>query len=160
MGVSGSGKSTVGARLAPRLGVPFADADSYHPRANIEKMSAGIPLTDEDRAPWLASMADWLSQHTGSGAVLVCSALKRRYRDRLRQASSRLFFLHLDGSYELIAGRLAGREGHFMPAGLLRSQFEALEPLAADEPGAVVPIDGTVERTTARALALTGTAPR
>ena len=160
MGVSGSGKSTVGAQLAPRLGVPFADADSFHPRANIEKMSAGTPLTDEDRAPWLASMADWLSQHAANGAVLVCSALKRRYRDRLRQTSSRLFFLHLDGSYELISGRLAKREGHFMPAGLLRSQFEALEPLEADESGAVVPIGGTVEQTAARALELAGAAPR
>ncbi|WP_326693049.1 MULTISPECIES: gluconokinase [unclassified Streptomyces] len=160
MGVSGSGKSTVGELLAPRLGVPFADADSFHPRRNIEKMSAGTPLTDEDRAPWLASMADWLAQHTESGAVLVCSALKRRYRDRLRQASSRLFFLHLDGSYELIAGRLGKREGHFMPAGLLRSQFEALERLEADEAGAVVPVDGTVDQTTARARALAGGAPR
>lgn len=147
MGVSGAGKTTVGRLLAPELGVPFADADGFHPERNITKMSAGTPLDDEDRAPWLAAMADWLSARGDSGAVLVCSALARRYRDRLRRASSRLFFLHLDGPYELITQRLERREGHFMPASLLRSQFEALERLAEDERGAAIPIDGTPERT-------------
>ncbi|MDJ1134401.1 gluconokinase [Streptomyces iconiensis] len=153
MGVSGSGKTTIGEALAPQLGVAFADADGFHPRANIDKMSAGVPLDDEDRAPWLAAMADWLAEHAGGGAVLVCSALKRRYRDRLRRASPRLFFLHLDGSYELISERLEQRKGHFMPPSLLRSQFEALEPLEEDERGAAIPIEGPPERTVAEARA-------
>ncbi|MET9863859.1 gluconokinase [Streptomyces smyrnaeus] len=149
MGVSGSGKSTVGEWLAQVLDLPFADADDFHPERNIEKMSAGVPLDDADRAPWLEAMADWLGSRTGSGAVLVCSALKRRYRDRLRQASGRLFFVHLDGSYELIAERLAGRSGHFMPPSLLRSQFEALQPLGRDEGGGTVSVAGSPDETRA-----------
>ncbi|MDI6411582.1 gluconokinase [Streptomyces albus] len=151
MGVSGSGKSTVGAWLADTLDLPFADADDFHPRRNIEKMSAGLPLDDADRAPWLDAMADWLGRHREGGAVLVCSALKRRYRDRLRRSSGRLFFLHLAGSYALIAERMSRREGHFMPPGLLRSQFADLEHLDGDERGADVPVEGTVAET--RALA-------
>ncbi|WP_344529751.1 gluconokinase [Streptomyces albiaxialis] len=155
MGVSGSGKSTIGERLAARLGLPFEDADDFHPPENVRKMSAGQPLDDADRAPWLAAMADWLSERVRSdeGAVLVCSALKQRYRDRLRRASPALFFLHLDGSEELIAERLRGRKGHFMPASLLRSQFEALERLQEDERGAAVPVDGTPEETEEAAAA-------
>ena len=153
MGVSGSGKTTVGERLAPLLGVPFADADGFHPQANIDKMSSGVPLDDADRAPWLAAMADWLAAHRGSGAVLVCSALKRRYRDRLRRPDRRLFFLHLDGSRDLIAERLAARKGHFMPAGLLDSQFADLEPLEEDERGAAIPITGTPGETAEAARA-------
>ncbi|MFE0878288.1 gluconokinase [Streptomyces smyrnaeus] len=149
MGVSGSGKSTVGEWLAQVLDLPFADADDFHPERNIEKMSAGTPLDDADRAPWLEAMADWLGSRTGSGAVLVCSALKRRYRDRLRQASEWLFFVHLDGSYELIAERLAGRSGHFMPPSLLRSQFEALEPLGRGERGVTVSVAGSPDETRA-----------
>ncbi|WP_369201541.1 gluconokinase [Streptomyces sp. PU-14G] len=154
MGVSGSGKSTVGEWLADALGVPFADADAFHPRHNIEKMSAGIPLDDTDRAPWLDAMADWLARHGESGAVLVCSALKHRYRDRLRQASSRLFFLHMEGSFELIAERVARRKGHFMPPSLLRSQFEALEPLGEGERGAAVSVAGTPDETRTEARAV------
>ncbi|MBO8193122.1 gluconokinase [Streptomyces oryzae] len=149
MGVSGSGKSTVGEWLAQALGLPFADADDFHPERNIEKMSAGIPLDDADRAPWLDAMAEWLVRHADEGAVLVCSALRHRYRDRLRRASSRLFFVHLDGSYELIAARLAGREGHFMPPSLLRSQFEVLEPLGPDERGVTVSVAGAPHETRA-----------
>ncbi|NSC20832.1 gluconokinase [Streptomyces albus subsp. chlorinus] len=151
MGVSGSGKSTVGEWLAEALGLPFGDADAFHPKSNIEKMSAGVPLDDADRAPWLEAMADWLGRHRDSGAVLVCSALKVRYRDRLRRASPRLYFLHLEGSYELIAARVARRRGHFMPPGLLRSQFEALEPLTGRERGAAVSVAGTREETRAAA---------
>ncbi len=139
MGVSGSGKSTVGVALARRLRVPFLDADALHPPANIAKMAAGEPLDDDDRYPWLDKVGEWLAGH-GDGGVVSCSALKRKYRDQLRAHSPRVEFLHLAGSPELISGRLAARTGHFMPAALLRSQFDALEPLGADESG--VTVDG------------------
>jgi gluconokinase len=134
MGVSGSGKSTVGVALARRLGVPFVDADTLHPPANIAKMTAGEPLDDKDRYPWLENVGEWLASHR-DGGVVSCSALKRKYRDQLRAHCPRVEFLHLSGSPELIGGRLAARSGHFMPAALLRSQFDALEPLGADEAG-------------------------
>ncbi len=134
MGVSGSGKSTVGAALARRLKVPFVDADTLHPPANIAKMAAGEPLDDDDRYPWLETVGVWLAGHPGGG-VVSCSALKRKYRDQLRAHCPRVEFLHLRGSPELIGGRLATRSGHFMPAALLRSQFDALEPLGPDEAG-------------------------
>jgi len=137
MGVSGSGKSTVGAALARRLAVPFVDADTLHPAANIAKMTAGEPLDDDDRYPWLERVGEWLAGHP-DGAVASCSALKRRYRDQLRAHCPKVEFLHLSGSPELIGGRLAARCGHFMPAELLRSQFDALEPLGADETGITV----------------------
>jgi gluconokinase len=154
MGVSGSGKSTVGELLAERLDVPYAEADSFHPPANIRKMAAGTPLDDEDRRPWLDAIARWLSERAGQGGVVSCSALRRRYRDRLRDSGAPLFFLHLDGSEELIAGRLKERKGHFMPRSLLRSQFATLEPLEPDEQGAAVPIGGTPAEVTERALAV------
>ncbi len=137
MGVSGSGKSTVGAALARRLNVPFVDADTLHPPANIAKMAAGEPLDDDDRNPWLETVGAWLAGHRGGG-VVSCSALKRKYRDQLRAHCPRVEFLHLRGSPELIGRRLAGRSGHFMPAALLRSQLDALEPLGTDEHGVVV----------------------
>ncbi|ORV61728.1 gluconate kinase [Mycobacterium europaeum] len=137
MGVSGSGKSTVGTALAQRLRVPFVDADTLHPRANIAKMAAGEPLDDDDRFPWLDRVGEWLAAHR-RGGVVSCSALKRKYRDQLRGHCPRVEFLHLAGSPALISGRLATRTGHFMPAALLRSQFDALEPLAADESGVTV----------------------
>lgn len=152
MGVSGSGKSTVGELLAERLHVPYAEADSFHPPANIAKMSAGTPLDDEDRRPWLDAIARWLAEQGDEGGVVSCSALRRRYRDRLRASGAATFFLHLDGSEELIAQRLQGRQGHFMPRSLLRSQFETLEPLQPDEHGAAVGIEGTPEDVTRRAL--------
>ncbi len=142
MGVSGSGKSTVGGLLAERLGVPYAEADDFHPPANIAKMSAGHPLDDADREPWLDAIAHWIAERRGQGGVVSCSALRRRYRDRLRATAPDLFFVHLDGPPELIAARLAARMEHFMPSQLLRSQFDALEPLEPDEAGALVPIDG------------------
>lgn len=141
MGVSGSGKSTVGALLAERLGVPYAEADDFHPPANIAKMSAGYPLDDSDREPWLDAIGDWIAARRGRGGVVSCSALRRRYRDRLRTHAPDLFFLHLDGSPELIAARLSTRMQHFMPSGLLDSQFAALEPLQDDESGIAVPIE-------------------
>jgi gluconokinase len=144
MGVSGSGKSTVGAALARRLGVPFADADVFHPAANIAKMAAGTPLTDADRYPWLEAVGKWLGDHE-DGGVMSCSALKRTYRDRLRSHCPRIKFLHLTGSPELIAGRQAGRHGHFMPSALMKSQLAALEPLGPDEHGIALDVGQSVE---------------
>lgn len=139
MGVSGSGKSTVGSALAQRLRLPFVDADALHPPANIAKMAAGEPLDDDDRRPWLDLVGAWLASHP-AGGVASCSALKRAYRDRLRAHCPRVEFLHLSGSPELIGRRLADRTGHFMPAALLRSQFEALELLGPDEAGVTVDV--------------------
>jgi gluconokinase len=137
MGVAGSGKTTVGRLLAARLGVPYAEADDFHPPANIAKMAAGRPLSDADRAPWLAAIAGWMSVHAESGGVVTCSALKRVYRDRLCAAAP-AWFLHLAGDRRLITSRVGTRTDHFMPAALVDSQFAALEPLGGDEPGLVV----------------------
>jgi gluconokinase len=144
MGVSGSGKSTVGSALARRLRVPFVDADTLHPRANIAKMTAGEPLNDDDRHPWLAIVGEWLAGHC-AGGVMSCSALKRKYRDQLRAHCPRVEFLHLTGSPELINRRMSARTGHFMPPALLRSQFDILEPLCADERGVTVDIGPDVD---------------
>ena len=145
MGVSGSGKSTVGAALAQRLRVPFADADDFHPPANIAKMTAGQALDDEDRHPWLESVGQWLLDHQDEGGVMSCSALKRKYRDQLRHHAPGTEFLHLHGTPEVITRRQASRPGHFMPASLLSSQFALLEPLAPDEDGLVVEVDQSVD---------------
>ena len=144
MGVSGSGKSTVGAALAQRLRVPFADADDFHPEANIAKMTAGHALDDDDRRPWLDSIGEWLAAHD-EGGVMSCSALKRTYRDQLREHCPDVDFLHLAGTPEVIGRRQASRPGHFMPASLLASQFETLEPLAADEHGVDVDVDQNID---------------
>lgn len=144
MGVSGSGKSTVGAALAQRLRVPFADADDFHPPANIAKMTAGHALDDDDRLPWLTAIGDWLAAHP-DGCVMSCSALKRQYRDHLRSAAPDLVFLHLEGTREVITTRQASRPGHFMPASLLTSQFATLEPLEPDELGVVIDVDRSVD---------------
>jgi len=147
MGVSGAGKSTVGLALAHRLGVPFADADTLHPASNVAKMSAGTPLDDDDRYPWLTAVGQWLADH--DDGVMSCSALRRAYRDQLRSYRTDIEFLQLTGAPELIGGRQAGRPGHFMPSSLVMSQFDALEPLEADERGLVVDVgqsvDGIVE---------------
>lgn len=142
MGVSGTGKSTVARMLALRLGVPFAEADDFHPPANIAKMSAGIPLDDADRRPWLEAIGRWLHERDleGGGGVVTCSALKRRYRDTLRAAFPGAFFLHLTAGHELLQDRIGHRAGHFMPASLLDSQLAALEPLGADERGAALDV--------------------
>ena len=145
MGVSGSGKSTVGAAIAQRFRVPFEDADDLHPSANIAKMSAGHALDDDDRHPWLEGIGEWLGAHRESGGVMSCSALKRKYRDQLRHHAPTVEFLHLHGSPEVIARRQAGRRGHFMPASLLTSQFATLEPLAPDERGRVVDVDQSID---------------
>lgn len=128
MGVSGSGKSTVGAALAGKLGLPFLEGDALHPQSNVEKMSAGIPLTDEDRWPWLDQIGARLAQ-APDGVVISCSALKSVYRDRLRKASgSSLFFIFLDGSLAVLREHMAHRTGHFMPLSMLDSQLATLEP--------------------------------
>lgn len=137
MGVSGSGKSTVGAALARRMRVPFVDADTLHPAANVAKMAAGEPLDDDDRSPWLDAVGEWLAAHR-DGGVASCSALKRTYRDQLRAHCPGVEFLHLSGSAELIADRLAARTDHFMPAALLRSQLDTLETLGSDEAGITI----------------------
>jgi gluconokinase len=139
MGVSGSGKSAVGAALAQRLRVPFADADDFHPAANIAKMTAGQPLNDDDRYPWLEAIGEWLAAHR-DGGVMSCSALKRTYRDQLRRHCPPVTFLHLSGSQEVIGRRQASRPGHFMPASLLASQFATLEPLEPDEQGITIDV--------------------
>jgi gluconokinase len=144
MGVSGSGKSTVGAALAQRLRVPFADADDFHPPANIAKMTAGHPLNDDDRRPWLESIGEWLAEHV-DGGIMSCSALKHAYRDQLREHCPSVEFLHLAGTPEVIGRRQASRPGHFMPASLLASQFETLEPLTADERGVVIDVDQDID---------------
>ena len=144
MGVTGSGKSTVGSALAQRLRVPFLDADTLHPPANIAKMTTGEPLNDDDRYPWLEKVGEWLAGHR-TGGVVSCSALKRKYRDQLRAHCPRVEFLQLSGSPELINRRMSARTGHFMPAALLRSQFDTLEPLGADEGGVTVDIGHDVD---------------
>jgi gluconokinase len=154
MGVSGSGKTTVATRLAELLGRPFAEADDMHPPANVAKMAAGTPLTDADREPWLRTVRDWLTAQAeqGRSTVVTCSALRRVYRDVLREAAGGVRFVHLDGDPELIAARMKERRGHFMPASLLRSQLDTLEPLEPGEDGVRVPIEGTPDDIAADAL--------
>lgn len=152
MGVSGCGKSTTGERLAARLGWMFRDADTFHPPANVEKMSRGMPLDDEDRRPWLAAIAAWMDERSAAGepAVVTCSALKRRYRDVLIGPREFVRLVHLVGEQALIAERMARRKDHFMPPALLDSQFAALEAPGDDEKPLCVPItldpDALVER--------------
>ncbi len=141
-GVAGSGKTTVALELARRLGCPFADADDFHPPANVAKMAAGFPLTDEDRWPWLEAIAAWIRARAAAGetAVVTCSALRRAYRDVLRAASPGARFVHLTGPRGLLEQRIGGRRGHFMAASMLDSQLGILEPLAPDEPGITVDV--------------------
>ncbi|MGO4385449.1 gluconokinase [Specibacter sp. RAF43] len=152
MGVSGCGKSTVGALVARELGLPFIDGDSLHPAANIAKMAAGTPLDDDDRRPWLSSVGAALAS-APRGIVVACSALKRSYRDAIRRHAPGAVFLHLDGSRELLAARLQGRQGHFMPMALLDSQLATLEPLGPDEAGLVVDVSATVADVVGAAVA-------
>ncbi|MFE4667727.1 gluconokinase [Streptomyces sp. NPDC056716] len=153
MGVAGTGKTTIGPLLAARLGVPYAEGDDFHPQASIDKMSAGVPLTDDDRRPWLDAIGAWADGRSGLGGVVSSSALKRVYRDRLRAAAEGLVFVHLTGGRALIEERMAHRRGHFMPAALLDSQFATLEPLQPDETGVAVDVSGGPEEITRRAVA-------
>ncbi|MFE7412502.1 gluconokinase [Streptomyces laurentii] len=153
MGVAGTGKTTIGPLVAEALGAPYAEGDDFHPAANVAKMSAGIPLDDEDRAPWLDAIGQWAHGRDGLGGVVSSSALKRIYRDRLRAAAPGVVFLHLTGDRELIERRMRARQGHFMPTALLDSQFATLQPLREDEAGVAVDVSGTPEEITARAVA-------
>jgi gluconokinase len=147
MGVSGSGKSTIADKLAERLSWTYEDGDRFHPASNVAKMSAGHPLTDEDRWPWLQAIADEIDRlcMAGEHAVIACSALKRAYRDVLVHGRSDVRIVYLDGTQQLIAHRLAQRKGHFMPPGLLESQFGTLQPPDAGERPVTVSIDASVE---------------
>lgn len=158
MGVAGSGKTTVAGILAARLGRPCAEADDLHPAANVAKMRAGVPLTDEDRRPWLEALRAWLTAEAraGRGAVVTCSALRRAYRDVLRGAEGRVRFVHLVADPATIAARMAARSGHFMPPSLLPSQLATLEPLDADEDGVVVAADVPPDEVADRALRALG----
>jgi gluconokinase len=159
MGVSGAGKSTVGRLIAARLDCPFRDADSFHPKANIEKMSRGEPLTDADRWPWLNAIAAWIAEHRAAGTtcVVTCSALKRVYRDIVtdrQRADVRL--VYLKGGFDLIAARLASRTDHFMPPALLKSQFDTLQEPRADERAITAQIDATPEEIAAAVVGQLG----
>ncbi|MEU1182083.1 gluconokinase [Streptomyces sp. NPDC005820] len=151
MGVAGTGKTTIGPLLAARLGVPYAEGDDFHPPANIAKMSAGVPLEDADRWPWLDAIGAWAHGRAGRGGVVSCSALKRSYRDRLRTTAPGLVFVHLAGDRALIEDRMGHRQGHFMPTALLDSQFATLQPLQPDEAGVVVDVSGSPEEIAERA---------
>jgi gluconokinase len=161
MGVSGSGKTTVAELIAKRLGWPFMEGDRLHPKANVEKMRQGIPLTDADRAPWLDRIGEELKSWAAEGrsGVMTCSALKRAYRDRIRIARPDVRFVYLKGSLALIEARVAARHHEYMPASLLQSQFDTLEEPTPDEPG-VVTIDaaGSADEEAAAAIAALGLA--
>jgi len=147
MGVSGSGKSTIGDKLAERLGWTYEDGDKFHPASNVAKMSAGHPLTDEDRWPWLQAIAGEIDRacKVGQHVVIACSALKHAYRDILVHGRDDVRIIYLKGTPKLIEGRLAQRKGHFMPPGLLTSQFKTLEPPDPRENPVTVSIDASVD---------------
>ena len=162
MGVAGCGKTTAATNLHNALGWPVAEADDFHPEANIAKMSRGVPLTDEDRRPWLESLRAWMSEQAdrGTRTIVTCSALKRSYRDLLAGAHGRVFFIHLVADEAALRERMERREGHFMPPALLPSQFADLEPLADDEDGVTVVSRPTPEQTLEAILAAFETDPR
>jgi gluconokinase len=155
MGTSGVGKTTVAKGLSTALGWTYAEGDVFHPEANVAKMAAGTPLTDEDRWPWLRSIGDWMSEEIAAGrsAVVTCSALRRVYRDVLREGRPEVVFCHLTADPDLIGERLSHRTDHYMPTSLLPSQLATLEPLQPDEPGVVVSTEGEATDVIARALA-------
>jgi len=158
MGVYGSGKTTIANELARQLGWEFQDADWFHPAANVEKMHSGVPLTDEDRSPWLRAIARWIDETRGAGrhGVVTCSALKRRYRAILIGDRADVRLVYLKGDASLIARRIATRHEHFMPASLLASQFEALEAPGPDEHPIIVSIEPSPREIVARIIAALG----
>ena len=158
MGVSGVGKTTVAKGISTVTGWTFAEGDAFHSEANVEKMRAGHPLTDEDRWPWLRSIGAWMSDEItqGRSGVVTCSALRRAYRDLLREDRPEVRFCHLSAAEDLIADRMSRRSSHYMPVSLLHSQIETLEPLEPDEPGVVVSVEGTGAAVLARALGALG----
>ena len=161
MGVSGVGKSTVAKGLSTLLGWTFAEGDAFHPEANVAKMASGHPLTDDDRWPWLRSIGDWMSEEIAASrsGVVTCSALRRVYRDLLREGRPEVVFCHLVAGEDLIGERMVRRTDHYMPASLLPSQLATLEPLEPDEPGVVVSVDGEAAEVIARAVAALGLSP-
>jgi gluconokinase len=158
MGVSGSGKTTVAQGIATAMGWEFAEGDDMHPKANVDKMARGLPLTDEDRWPWLRLMGDWISakQSRGQSAVVTCSALRRAYRDLLREGRPGVRFCHISAGTGVIQERMERRRGHYMPASLLPSQLATLEPLEEDEPGVVVSNEGSPAEVLDRAMRALG----
>ena len=155
MGISGSGKSTVANGLVQATGFAFAEADEFHPQANVDKMAAGHALTDEDRWPWLQALADWMAARAdeGTSTVMACSALRRSYRDVLRRGAATVQFVHVDGPASVIRERMNHRDGHFMPASLLDSQIDTLEPLEDDESGVVLDVSKRPQELVDEALA-------
>ena len=156
MGVCGSGKTVVGRQLGPRLGLAFRDGDEFHPRANIDKMSAGVPLSDDDRWPWLDAIGAAIGKElaAGRGIIVGCSALKRSYRERILAAAGRpVLFVWLDAARETLKRRLESRRNHFMPASLLDSQLAILEPPAADEPAIRISVEPPLEQVIAATIA-------
>lgn len=152
MGVSGAGKTVIGAAVAARLGWPFAEGDAFHPESSRSKMASGRPLTDDDRWPWLRAIAAWIHAHP-DGAIVTCSALRRSYRDLLREGNARLRFIHLVAAPDVLQARIRGRTDHFMPASLLPTQLDTLEPLQPDEPGVVFDAaEAGIEELTDRAV--------
>ncbi|MFD0704463.1 gluconokinase [Alloscardovia venturai] len=153
MGVAGCGKSTAATAIRDQLNYTMAEGDDFHPQANIDKMSAGIPLTDDDRWPWLSAINEWMvsQEALGKNTVVSSSALKRSYREVLNRGVD-VYFLHLDGEQRLIQERLSARQGHFMPPALLPSQFAILEPLSSDENGEAISIEGSIDDVIARVI--------
>ena len=156
MGVTGSGKTTVAEGIAAATGWDFAEGDAFHSPDNVAKMAAGTPLTDGDRWPWLRAIGTWLDGHVGRGAVVTCSALKRAYRDLLRDGRPAVRFCELDAGADVLSARLAARTGHYMPASLLPSQLATLEPLQPDEPGVRVSVAETPQQVVRNALRALG----
>ena len=161
MGVSGSGKTAVAQGLSEALGWELAEGDDFHPETNVAKMRSGIPLTDADRWPWLESIGKWISgkERAREPAVVTCSALRRAYRDRLREGRPHVRFLHVTAEPDVLLDRLKERPGHYMPASLLASQLAILEPLADDEPGVTIANEGTAAQVLDRALDALGRRP-
>jgi gluconokinase len=162
MGVAGAGKSSVGAALQRSLGWPLAEGDDFHPASNVAKMRSGVALDDDDRWPWLASIASWIGAQESAGldCIVTCSSLKAAYRAVLRDGHPSVWFVHLSAPPALLASRLERRVGHFMPPSLLASQLEQLEPLRTDEPGVNVPTTDSPEATAAAIEALLGSEGR